>query len=157
MLGYHAQVILAGRRINDGMVKYVAEQTVKQMIASGRPVKGADVIVLGMTFKENCPDLRNSKVIDIVGELRSYGVNVHVHDPLASSAECEHEYGLPLTAWDALPVAQAMIAAVAHREYAELGLPQLASRVAPGGVFIDVKACYEPEAVKALGLIGWRL
>jgi UDP-N-acetyl-D-galactosamine dehydrogenase len=157
MLGYHPQVILAGRRINDGMGKYVAEQTVKQMIANGRPVKGADVIVLGMTFKENCPDLRNSKVIDIITELKSYGVNVHVHDPLASSAECEHEYGLALTRWDQLPVAQALIAAVSHREYAELGLEHLASRVVPGGVFVDVKSSYEPAALAALGLVGWRL
>ncbi len=96
MLGYHPQVILAGRRINDGMGKYVAEQTIKQMIAAGLPVKGADVIVLGMTFKENCPDLRNSKVIDVVRELLSYGVNVHVHDPIASARECEHEYGIEL-------------------------------------------------------------
>jgi UDP-N-acetyl-D-galactosamine dehydrogenase len=127
------------------------------MIGNGRPVKGADVIVLGMTFKENCPDLRNSKVIDIINELRTYGVNVHVHDPLASSAECEHEYGLALTRWDQLPVAQAMIAAVSHREYAELGLEHLASRVVPGGVFVDVKSSYDPAAVAALGLVNWRL
>jgi UDP-N-acetyl-D-galactosamine dehydrogenase len=157
MLGYHPQVILAGRRINDGMGKYVAEQTVKQMIANGRPVKGADVIVLGMTFKENCPDLRNSKVIDIITELKSYGVKVHVHDPLASSDECEHEYGLALTRWEQLPVAQALIAAVSHREYAELGLEHIASRVAPGGVLVDVKSSYEPSAIAALGLVGWRL
>ena len=94
MLGYHPQVILAGRRINDSMGKYVAEQAVKQMIAANRPVKGADVIVLGMTFKENCADLRNSKVIDVIRELQTYGVNVHVHDPIASSDECEHEYGV---------------------------------------------------------------
>jgi UDP-N-acetyl-D-galactosamine dehydrogenase len=156
-LGYHPQVILAGRRINDGMGKYVAEQTVKQMIANGRPVKGADVIVLGMTFKENCPDLRNSKVIDIVNELKSYGVNVHVHDPLASSQECEHEYGLSLTRWDQLPLAQAMIAAVSHHAYVELGLEQLALRIVPGGVFVDVKSKYEPDAVARLGLSGWRL
>jgi len=157
MLGYHPQVILAGRRINDGMGKYVAEQTVKQMIANGLTVKGADVIVLGMTFKENCPDLRNSKVIDIINELRSYGVNVHVHDPLASSDECQHEYGLALTAWDDLPVAQAMVAAVSHREYAQLGLERLASRVVKGGVFVDVKSGYDPAALDALGLVGWRL
>ena len=79
------------------MGKYVAEQTVKQMIAADMPVKGADVIVLGMTFKENCPDLRNSKVIDVINELKSFGARVHVHDPIASSAECEHEYGVALT------------------------------------------------------------
>jgi UDP-N-acetyl-D-galactosamine dehydrogenase len=93
MLGYTPQVILAGRRINDSMGKYVAEQTVKQLIANDLPVKGAPIIVLGMTFKENCPDIRNSKVIDVVRELQSFGANVLVHDPIASSAECEHEYG----------------------------------------------------------------
>ena len=157
MLGYHPQVILAGRRINDGIGKYVAEQTVKLMIASGLPVKGADVIVLGMTFKEDCPDLRNSKVIDIIRELRSYGVNAHVHDPIASSAECLHEYGIPLTSWQQLPQSQAMVAAVAHSEFAAMGLQQLAEKIVPGGVFADVKSVYEAGAVRALGLNGWRL
>ncbi len=94
MLGYHPQVILAGRRINDGMGKYVAEQTVKQMIRAGFPVKGARVNVLGLTFKENCPDLRNSRVIDVIRELESYGATVHVHDPVADPAEALHEYGV---------------------------------------------------------------
>jgi UDP-N-acetyl-D-galactosamine dehydrogenase len=156
-VGYHPQVILAGRRINDGMGKYVAEQTVKLMIASGLRVKDADVIVLGMTFKENCPDLRNSKVIDIVRELKTYGVRVHVHDPLASSAECEHEYGVPLTLWEELPKAQAVVAAVAHRQYGELGLQGITGNLVPGGVFIDVKSVYETSAVSALGVKGWRL
>ena len=157
MLGYNPQVILAGRRINDGMGKYVAEQTVKQMIAAGLPVKDADVIVLGMTFKENCPDLRNSKVIDIVRELRSFGVKVHVHDPVASSDECGHEYGVPLTAWAELPAAQAVIAAVAHRQYLEWGLARLTERLVPGGVFVDVKSSHAPADVAALGFDGWRL
>src|SRR5512134_1529487 len=100
-LGYHPQVILAGRRINDGMGKYVAEQTVKQMINAGLPVNGAHVIVLGLTFKENCPDLRNSRVIDVVAELASYGACVHVHDPVASNAEARHEYGIDLEPWAA--------------------------------------------------------
>ena len=95
-LGYHPQVILAGRRINDGMGKYVAEQTVKNLIRGGRSVKGAKVAVLGLTFKENCPDLRNSRVIDIIRELESYGVEVSVHDPLADAAEAMHEYGVTL-------------------------------------------------------------
>jgi UDP-N-acetyl-D-galactosamine dehydrogenase len=157
MLGYHPQVILAGRRINDGMGKYVAEQTVKQMIAHGLPVKGADIVILGMTFKENCPDLRNSKVIDIVNELRSYGAVVHVHDPIAESSECEREYGIGLTPWDQLPTAQAMVAAVSHREYAEMGLPRLREKLVPGAVFADVKSAHDPAAVQAHGLRGWRL
>jgi UDP-N-acetyl-D-glucosamine/UDP-N-acetyl-D-galactosamine dehydrogenase len=102
-LGYHPQVILAGRRINDGMGKYVAEQTVKQMIQAGFPVKSAKINVLGLTFKENCPDLRNSRVIDVVRELQSYGADVYVHDPVADVAEAMHEYGVTLTSWDSLP------------------------------------------------------
>ena len=157
MLGYTPQVILAGRRINDGMGKYVAEQTVKQMIASDHQVKGANVIVLGMTFKENCADLRNSKVIDVIRELQTYGVNVHVHDPIASSQECEHEYGVKLTLWDELPQAQAIVATVSHREYQDMGLPQLSEKLMPQGVFIDVKSSFDPQELAEAGFAGWRL
>ncbi|MGA8056334.1 MAG: nucleotide sugar dehydrogenase, partial [Burkholderiales bacterium] len=117
MVGHHPQVILAGRRINDGMGKFVAEQTVKNMIQAGFPVKGSHVSVLGLTFKENCPDLRNSRVIDIIRELESYGVTVHVHDPLADSGEAMHEYGVALIPWEHLPKANAMVAAVSHHEF----------------------------------------
>jgi UDP-N-acetyl-D-galactosamine dehydrogenase len=156
-LGYTPQVILAGRRINDSMGKYVAEQTVKQMIAADLPVKGADVIVLGMTFKENCPDLRNSKVIDVVNELKSFGAKVHVHDPIAESSECEHEYGVRLTPWEQLPRAAAIVAAVAHKQYAEMGLAKIAEKTVAKAVFADVKSAYEPADLAALGLHGWRL
>jgi UDP-N-acetyl-D-galactosamine dehydrogenase len=157
MLGYTPQVILAGRRINDSMGKYVAEQTVKQMISQDHQVKGANVIVLGMTFKENCADLRNSKVIDVVRELKSFGVNVLIHDPIADSAECEHEYGVSLTPWDALPKACAIIAAVSHTEYADMGVAALAAKLVPGGVFTDVKSAYDPAAVARTGACLWRL
>ena len=157
MLGYTPQVILAGRRINDSMGKYVAEQTVKQMIANDFHVKGAPIVVLGMTFKENCPDIRNSKVIDVVRELRSFGANVLVHDPIASSAECEHEYGVALTDWDALPQASALVAAVSHHEYAEMGIDGLLRKLVPGGVFVDVKSAYDPAALQAAGAGAWRL
>ncbi|MFM9915518.1 MAG: nucleotide sugar dehydrogenase [Rhizobacter sp.] len=157
MLGYQPQVILAGRRINDSMGKYVAEQTVKRMIASGQAVKDADIIVLGMTFKEDCPDLRNSKVIDVIHELQSYGVKVHVHDPIADSDECLHEYGIGLTAWDQLPQASAVIAAVAHQPYKDMGLPALLSKLQPRGVFSDVKSAYDPRAVQEAGYALWRL
>jgi UDP-N-acetyl-D-galactosamine dehydrogenase len=156
-LGYTPQVILAGRRINDGMGKYVAEQTIKQMIAADLQVKDANVIVLGMTFKENCPDLRNSRVIDVVRELQSFGAKVHVHDPLADSAECEHEYGLHLTEWEALPKACAVIAAVSHQEYAAMGVPALAAKLVKGGVFVDVKCAYDPQAIRSAGARLWRL
>src|SRR5487761_2674310 len=148
MLGYQPQVILAGRRINDSMGKYVAEQTVKRMIAAGHSVKDANVIVLGMTFKEDCPDLRNSKVIDVIHELQSFGVNVHVHDPIADSDECRHEYGIGLTPWEKLPKASAIVAAVGHKPYKEMGLPALLGKLQPGGVFADVKSVYDPAPVR---------
>ncbi len=157
-IGYHPQVILAGRRINDGMGKYVAEQTVKEMIAADLPVKGADIIVLGMTFKEDCPDIRNSRVIDGVRELKAYGARVHIHDPLADAGECEHEYGERLTAWDALPQAHAIVAAVAHREYLAMGTAAIAGKLKPGGVFSDVKCKHDAAALRAAGAgVVWRL
>jgi UDP-N-acetyl-D-galactosamine dehydrogenase len=157
MLGYHPQVILAGRRINDGMGKYIAEQTVKQMICAGHSVKDADIIVLGLTFKEDCPDLRNSKVIDIIRELQSYGARVHVHDPLADSDHAMHEYGVALTAWDKLPRANAIVAAVAHRSLIERSVDELAAKLVPNGVFVDVKGKTDIAALAAKGLQVWRL
>jgi UDP-N-acetyl-D-galactosamine dehydrogenase len=157
MLGYTPQVILAGRRINDGMGKYVAEQTIKQMISADLAVKGANVIVLGMTFKENCPDVRNSKVIDVVRELKSFGVNVFIHDPVADSGECEHEYGVCLTKWADLPKANAIVAAVSHKEYTAMGVPRIAERLVRGGVFADVKSFYAGEQIEETGARLWRL
>ena len=157
MLGYHPQVILAGRRINDGMGKYIAEQTVKQMITNGSPVKGAKVNVLGLTFKEDCADLRNSKVADIIGELRSYGVEVFVHDPQADAAQALQEHGVALLAWDDLPRADALIAAVAHRQYRELGIEALLAVAAPRGCFIDVKSAFDATALREAGFTVWRL
>ena len=156
-LGYHPQVILAGRRINDGMGKYVAEQTVKQMIASGSPVRGAQVIVLGLTFKEDCPDLRNSRVIDVIRELESYGAVVHVHDPVADAAEARHEYGVDLVPFDALPRAAAIVAAVAHKEFRVRPLDDFVGKLVPGGVYADVKCQADAAALRARGLIVWRL
>jgi UDP-N-acetyl-D-galactosamine dehydrogenase len=157
MLGYHPQVILAGRRINDGMGKYVAEQTVKQLIQNGSPVKGADVVVLGLTFKENCPDLRNSRVIDVVRELESYGARVHVHDPVAQPEEAIHEYRVELVPWEALPRAAAMVAAVAHREFKARPVDDYVAKLAPGGLFVDVKCQMAPDALRARGIRVWRL
>jgi UDP-N-acetyl-D-galactosamine dehydrogenase len=157
MLGYHPQVILAGRRINDGMAKYIAEQTIKQMIAAGRPILGARVNILGLTFKENCGDLRNSKVADIVEELKSYGVEVHVSDPQARADEALAEYGVALRAFGDLPQADALIAAVAHREYAALSVAEIGERLVAGGAFIDVKAAFDAAALRAAGFRVWRL
>ncbi len=156
-LGYHPQVILAGRRINDGMGKYVAEQTVKQLIQSGAHVKDAEVIVLGLTFKENCPDLRNSRVIDIVRELESYGARVSVHDPLADAREAMHEYGVPLRSWDELPQAGAIVAAVAHDAFKRRPIDDYADKLRPGGVFVDVKCQADAKQLQARGLRVWRL
>jgi len=157
MLGYHPQVILAGRRINDGMGKYIAEQTVKKMIETGSHVKGAKVNVLGLTFKENCADLRNSKVVDIVNELKSYGVEVFVHDPEADPEEALHEYGERLHAWDDLPRAHAIVAAVAHRQYAEFSAEEIGRKLVKGGCFMDVKAGFEAAELGAAGISVWRL
>ena len=157
MLGYHPQVILAGRRINDSMGKFIAEQTIKHMIASGSHIKGAKVNVLGLTFKENCGDLRNSKVIDIINELKTYGVEVCVADPQAETEEAMHEYGVRLLPWAELPQADAIVAAVSHREYAELGLDDIAQKLVPGGAFIDVKAMFKADAITGAGYKLWRL
>ena len=157
MLGYHPQVILAGRRINDSMGKFIAEQTIKHMIRSGSYIKGARVNVLGLTFKENCGDLRNSKVIDIIRELQSYGVEVHVTDPQATSEEAQHEYGVPLTPWAGLPRADAIVAAVAHREFMALTPEDFSKKLVKGGVFIDVKAIFDQKVLQAAGYRVWRL
>ncbi len=157
MLGYHPQVILAGRRINDGMGKFIAEQTVKHMIAAGGVIKGAKVNVLGLTFKENCGDLRNSKVIDIIKELQAYGVEVFVTDPQADAAEAMHEYGVTLLPWDQLPQAAAIVAAVSHKEFAALSPARLSEKLSKGGAFIDVKAAFDAAQIKAAGFRLWRL
>ncbi len=156
-LGYHPQVILAGRRINDGMGKYVAEQTVKHMIQGGSQVKGAHVTVLGLTFKENCPDIRNSRVIDVVHELASYGLTVHVHDPVADPEEAQREYGVELEPWDALPRASAIVAAVAHREFRNRPVDDFVAKLTQGGLYVDVKCQADAAALRAHGMSVWRL
>lgn len=157
MLGYHPQVILAGRRINDGMAAYIAQQTIKGVIRGGGAVKGAKVIVLGLTFKENCPDLRNSKVADLVRELQDYGCAVSVHDPIAEAPEADHEYGISLQQWHELPKdADAVVAAVSHRQYLSMPLVDLLGRLKPGGLFVDVKSAYDPVAIKSVGFQLWR-
>jgi UDP-N-acetyl-D-glucosamine/UDP-N-acetyl-D-galactosamine dehydrogenase len=157
MIGYHPQVILAGRRINDGMAKFVAEKTVKSMISAGFHVKGSKVNVIGLTFKENCPDLRNSKVADIVHELASYGVDVHVYDPVADSEEAQHEYGIKLESWDSLPKADALVVAVAHKEVLAHSLTDFQAKLNDGGCFIDVKSQFDPKAIQEAGYCVWRL
>lgn len=157
MVGYIPQVILAGRRINDNMAKFIAEQTIKQIIKAGFNVKGAKVNVLGLTFKENCPDLRNSKVADVISELKDYGVDVHVHDPIAEVKEAEHEYGVSLQSWESLPRAHAMIAAVSHRDFIQKSLAEICSKLVDKGCFIDVKSQFNESELSKAGLSVWRL
>lgn len=157
MLGYHPDVILAGRRINDSMAAYVARQTVKQLIQSGGSLKSARVTVLGLAFKENCRDLRNSKVADLVRELSEFGCAVSVHDPIVGDQEAADEYGIKLVEWEKLPLADALVAAVPHRQYAELGLDALLSRVRPGGVIMDVKSAWKADEIRSRGYTLWRL
>jgi UDP-N-acetyl-D-galactosamine dehydrogenase len=156
-LGYNPQVILAGRRINDGMGPWIAEQTVKSLIQLGHSVKGAHINVLGLTFKENCPDLRNSKVIDVIRELESYGATVHVHDPLADPAEAQHEYGIDLVPWEHLPKANAIVAAVAHQELLDRPLDQVLHKLSANGLYVDVKCRADAKALTARGIQVWRL
>src|SRR5450755_125437 len=157
MLGYHPQVILAGRHINDNMGKFIAEQTIKQMIAAGSPIKGAKVNVLGLTFKEDCGDLRNSKVIDIINELKTYGVDIFVTDPQANADEAIREYGVHLHSWPELPRADAIVAAVAHKEYAAMSADDFSQKMNAGGAFIDVKSAFDQGSLQAAGLRVWRL
>lgn len=157
MVGYIPQVILAGRRINDSMAKYVAEQTVKQIIKAGFNVKGAQVNVLGLTFKENCPDLRNSKIADVIRELQDYGVDVHVHDPIVEHDEARHEYGVTLKSWEDLPRAHALIVAVAHQAFINKSLTELQSKLIEHGCFIDVKSQFDTACLAQAGYHVWRL
>ena len=159
-IGYLPQVILAGRRINDGMGKYVAENTVKQMIKSGKKIKGAKVLVLGLTFKEDVPDIRNTKVVDIVHELEDYGVNVLIHDPLAAPDETRHEYNLEITELSAVGKVDAVIYAVSHNQFAELKINDFAKLCSNGngqGVVIDVKSILNKGEVEAAGMVYWSL
>ena len=157
MLGYHPEVILAGRRINDGMGKFIAEKTVKLMIQQGISIKGAKVNVLGLTFKEDCPDLRNSKVIDIIRELESYGIETVVHDPMAGHEEALEEYAIHLKPWNELPVADTLVVAVAHRHYREMPVSGLLAKLRGDGCVIDVKALLDRDVIQRAGRRLWQL
>ena len=146
-LGYQPEVILAGRRINNHMSAHIAQKTVKMLINADRPVKGAKVGVLGLTFKEDCNDLRNSKVPDILKELSTFGIDAIIHDPIASAPEAVHEYGLTLSPIEAFKDLDAVILAVSHKEFLALGQAHLESLVHEGGVLVDVKSVLEPTKV----------
>jgi UDP-N-acetyl-D-galactosamine dehydrogenase len=157
LLGYHPEVILAGRRINDTMGPHIARKAIQQMIHAGRNIKGARVNVLGLTFKENVPDIRNSKVADILRELAEFGVETFVHDPLASADEALHEYGVKLCDWDRLPAADALIFAVPHKKLLAIPQAQLIQKIVRQGCVIDIKSVLDAEALRREGLRVWRL
>lgn len=155
-LGYHPEVILAGRRINDGMGAFVAQKLVKLLIAADLPVKRARVGVLGLTFKENVPDLRNSRVPDILAELRQFGVETYVHDPRADAAEAHEEYGVRLRPLDEFRELDAVVLAVAHREFVEAGATAIARLLKTSGVVVDVKSVLDAGALPP-GMTYWCL
>ena len=156
-LGYIPQVILAGRRINDSMGAFIAQQTIKQMIHAGHAIANAVVTVLGLTFKENCPDLRNSRVIDIIRELEEFDVQVQVFDPVASSAEALHEYGVTLLSLNELKPAAAIVIAVAHDAYARWTPSDYLKLMHNAPVVIDVKGVCDGPALERAGARFWRL
>jgi UDP-N-acetyl-D-galactosamine dehydrogenase len=158
-VGFHPQVILAGRGTNDGMARFVAETAVKRIIARERLVKGARVGILGLTFKENVPDLRNTKVVDVVRALEEYGVACLVNDPLADPAEARHEYGLKLAALDDFTGLDALILAVPHLAYQALDAPALAAMFDAGQapLVLDLKGFFDRQALLRAGCDLWRL
>ena len=156
-LGYHPDVILAGRHINDGMGKYIAEQTVKQLIVADRKIKNARVAVLGITFKENCEDLRNSRVIDVIRELETYAIEVLVFDPVANKEEANGAYGVDLVGFEDLVGLDAIVAAVAHDELVNMDIAKLANKSVAGAPFIDIKSSYNREELESVGFDVWRL
>lgn len=157
MLGYHPQVILAGRRINDSMGAYIGQQTIKQLIHAGHDVGKSRVTVMGLTFKENCPDLRNSKVIDVIRELQSFGLLVQICDPEADAYEAAHEYGIQLTPLDQLQRAEGIVVAVAHKKFVELDASNYRSLLKHNPVIIDVKGVCNQATFNSAGIRLWRL
>ena len=158
MMGYHSQVILSGRRINDGMGKYIAENVVKSLIKAEKPVKNARVAVLGFTFKENCRDTRNTKVFDIVNELREYGIEPYISDPWADADEARRLYGVEFTDMGSVRNMDAVIFAVAHREFAEMCIKEVGTFFDGGRrVLIDVKGIFSRSEYEAAGYLYWRL
>ena len=155
-LGYHPEVILAGRRINDSMGTYIAQKLIKLFVKSNLRIQGTRVGILGLTFKENVPDLRNSRVPDIVEELRQFGIEPLVHDPLVTSEQAQHEYGLPLTEWQDFSDLDGMILAVSHRFYFDMPREQLLSGLKTGGVLMDVKSAFDPATLPE-NLTYWSL
>ena len=161
-LGYHSQIVLNGRIVNDSMGAFIAETTVKQLVLTGKAPKKSKVAILGLTFKENCPDTRNSKVADVIGKLKEYGIEPVVVDPWASERDARHEYGVELTRLEDLGEVDCVILSVAHDEFKKLSLDDLSRLYKPDAaagerVLIDVKSILDKKAVEAAGFRYWRL
>jgi UDP-N-acetyl-D-galactosamine dehydrogenase len=156
-LGYNPQVILAGRRINDSMGAYVAQNTVKELSAAGRNVKNSKVLIMGLTFKENVADIRNSKVYDIYTELKGFGIKPLVWDPVADPAAAKHEYGIDLVDLDEVKHMDAIVAAVTHKEILSIDTAKLAKKAGRGAPFMDVKSAYDAAKLTKQGFRVWRL
>ncbi len=161
-LGYHSQIILNGRKVNDSMGAFVADAAIKEMIEAGMAPKKATVVILGLTFKENCPDTRNSKVVDIINRLKEYDIHPIVTDSWADPAVARHEYDVELTAWEDVPKADCVIIAVGHNEYRNMSMMQIRNLFKDElpdeeKVLVDVKSLYRMDELKASGMRFWRL
>ena len=161
-LGYHSQIILNGRKVNDSMGAFVADAAIKEMIEAGMAPKKATVVILGLTFKENCPDTRNSKVVDIVNRLKEYDINPVVTDNWADADIAKHEYNIDLTPWDEVPKADCVIVAVGHKEFRSMSMMDLKSLFKENlsddeKVLVDVKSLYRMDELKASNMRFWRL
>lgn len=161
-LGYHSQIILNGRQVNDSMGAFVADAAIKEMIEAGMAPKKATVVIMGLTFKENCPDTRNSKVVDIINRLKEYDINPIVTDSWADVGVAKHEYGVELTAWEDVPKAECVIVAVGHNEYRSMSMMEIknlfkAELNDEEKVLVDVKSLYRMDELKASGMRFWRL
>lgn len=155
--GIHPEVILAGRRVNDNMGQYIAGLIAKQMSRLGKPLKNARVAILGLTFKENCPDIRNTKVIDVINELKAFDIEVLVHDPLADSSAAENEYGIKLLSWDKLTDLDAIVLAVAHKEYLDGAIEKLINQLREPKFIFDIKSVLDKKYLESTGVIVNRL
>jgi UDP-N-acetyl-D-galactosamine dehydrogenase len=156
-IGYIPQVILAGRRINDNMGRYVARKGIKLLLKHGLEINKLHSAVLGFTFKEDCPDVRNTKVIDIINELKDYNAQVYCCDPVADATDAKHEYNIEFNQFSDIPQVPLLIVAVAHSQFKQLSLDELLAKVTPGGIILDVKSILPKEEIRQRGYILWRL
>jgi UDP-N-acetyl-D-galactosamine dehydrogenase len=156
-LGYHPEIILAGRKINDGMAKYVVKEIIKKMANRNISMNKAKAIVMGLSFKENCRDLRNSKTVELINELTDFGCEVNVNDPYVNPFDAEHEYQINLTTWDDLPMSNLIIITVPHDSFIQLGLKEIVKKLVPGGVLVDLKYAFRDEYKYLKDIEVWSL